>query len=33
MLDGGKECAGEGFHGEGVCAGDLDEFAELDGFL
>ncbi len=33
MLDGGEEGTGEGLHGQAVCAGDLDQFAELRGFL
>ena len=33
LLDGNEQRAGEGFHWEDVCAGNLDEFVELDGSL
>jgi len=33
LLGGGEDYTGEGFHGERIGAGDLGEFAELDGFL
>ena len=33
MFDGGEQRAGQGLDGQGVGAGDLDEFAELHGLL
>ena len=33
LLHGCEECAGECFHGQVICAEDLDEFAKLDGLL
>jgi len=33
LLDGGEQCAGEGFHGQSIGAKDLHEFAKLDGLL
>ena len=33
LLHGGEQGAGQGFHGQAVCAEVLDQFAELGGFL
>jgi hypothetical protein len=33
LLDSGEQCAGKRFHGQGIGSDDLNEFAELDGFL
>ncbi len=33
VLCGGKECPGQDLDGEGISAGELDEFAKLDSLL
>ncbi len=33
MLDGGKESAGEGFHGQSISPEDLDQLAKLGSLL